>query len=237
LREARRPSWRRLRLHPRSSARLPSNLSFAGLFQPQERSFEVFRIKNSTCRAASARLLERGPRCREARICTRLERALAPQPLHRKVRESRSDFGDGGGSRTRTYEGLASGFTVRPLCRSGHSPIVPRARRGRVRPMKRHMRPLPLSVNLKLPRRLRGGSWTRARVQNCVAIGSSRARGAQLDDQLDESRAGAADDSWASSASENSRERVRNRRPVPLSRENIPPWPGTTSMTSCVCFQ
>ena len=30
---------------------------------------------------------------------------------------------DGGGSRTRTYEGLASGFTVRPLCRSGHSPM------------------------------------------------------------------------------------------------------------------
>src|SRR5262245_51134079 len=29
---------------------------------------------------------------------------------------------DGGGSRTRTYEGEASGFTVRPLCRSGHSP-------------------------------------------------------------------------------------------------------------------
>ena len=28
----------------------------------------------------------------------------------------------GGGSRTRTYEGEASGFTVRPLCRSGHSP-------------------------------------------------------------------------------------------------------------------
>src|SRR6185437_1331812 len=28
----------------------------------------------------------------------------------------------GGGSRTRTYEGVASGFTVRPLCRSGHSP-------------------------------------------------------------------------------------------------------------------
>ena len=28
----------------------------------------------------------------------------------------------GGGGRTRTYEGLASGFTVRPLCRSGHSP-------------------------------------------------------------------------------------------------------------------
>src|SRR3954453_14215398 len=30
----------------------------------------------------------------------------------------------GGGSRTRTYEGLASGFTVRPLCRSGHSPTA-----------------------------------------------------------------------------------------------------------------
>ena len=29
---------------------------------------------------------------------------------------------DGGGSRTRTCEGIASGFTVRPLCRSGHSP-------------------------------------------------------------------------------------------------------------------
>src|SRR5262249_9254753 len=28
----------------------------------------------------------------------------------------------GGGGRTRTYQGIASGFTVRPLCRSGHSP-------------------------------------------------------------------------------------------------------------------
>src|SRR5579862_2898515 len=28
----------------------------------------------------------------------------------------------GGRGRTRTYEGIASGFTVRPLCRSGHSP-------------------------------------------------------------------------------------------------------------------
>jgi hypothetical protein len=32
---------------------------------------------------------------------------------------------NGGGGRTRTYEGLASGFTVRPLCRSGHSPYTP----------------------------------------------------------------------------------------------------------------
>src|SRR5690606_2539319 len=29
----------------------------------------------------------------------------------------------GGRGRTRTYEGLASGFTVRPLCHSGHSPV------------------------------------------------------------------------------------------------------------------
>ncbi len=34
-----------------------------------------------------------------------------------------SVVGDGGGGRTRTYEGIASGFTVRPLCRSGHSPF------------------------------------------------------------------------------------------------------------------
>ncbi len=40
-------------------------------------------------------------------------------------------LGDGGGSRTRTYEGLASGFTVRPLCRSGHSPIVSQRDGGR----------------------------------------------------------------------------------------------------------
>ena len=33
----------------------------------------------------------------------------------------------GGGGRTRTYEGLASGFTVRPLCRSGHSPASKRS--------------------------------------------------------------------------------------------------------------
>src|ERR1044071_10092670 len=33
-----------------------------------------------------------------------------------------SYFQSGGGGRTRTYEGIASGFTVRPLCRSGHSP-------------------------------------------------------------------------------------------------------------------
>jgi hypothetical protein len=37
---------------------------------------------------------------------------------------------DGGGSRTRTYEGIASGFTVRPLCRSGHSPSLAGDRRS-----------------------------------------------------------------------------------------------------------
>ena len=35
------------------------------------------------------------------------------------------DFKGGGRGRTRTYEGIASGFTVRPLCRSGHSPPKP----------------------------------------------------------------------------------------------------------------
>ncbi len=41
----------------------------------------------------------------------------------------------GGGGRTRTYEGLASGFTVRPLCRSGHSPHPQgTSPRGRKRP-------------------------------------------------------------------------------------------------------
>ena len=36
-----------------------------------------------------------------------------------------NDARPGGGGRIRTYEGLASGFTVRPLCRSGHSPVSP----------------------------------------------------------------------------------------------------------------
>ena len=41
----------------------------------------------------------------------------------------------GGGGRTRTYEGLASGFTVRPLCHSGHSPVSAEIKsRGRKRP-------------------------------------------------------------------------------------------------------
>ena len=43
----------------------------------------------------------------------------APLPPHRSETQLNQN---GGGSRTRTYEGLASGFTVRPLCRSGHSP-------------------------------------------------------------------------------------------------------------------
>ena len=41
-------------------------------------------------------------------------RVAAPREARRAKR--------GGGGRTRTYEGIASGFTVRPLCRSGHSP-------------------------------------------------------------------------------------------------------------------
>jgi hypothetical protein len=39
------------------------------------------------------------------------------------------------------------------------------------------------------------------------------------------------------SASLNKRERVRKRLPVPLSRENMPPFPATTSMISWVCSQ
>ena len=45
-------------------------------------------------------------------------------------------FQCGGGGRTRTYEGIASGFTVRPLCRSGHSPeaVAPDLEDIRLRP-------------------------------------------------------------------------------------------------------
>lgn len=39
------------------------------------------------------------------------------------------------------------------------------------------------------------------------------------------------------SCSVNTRERVRKRTSRPLSRENMPPRPGTTSIISCVCFQ
>ncbi|MDB5933138.1 MAG: hypothetical protein JWQ01_482 [Massilia sp.] len=39
------------------------------------------------------------------------------------------------------------------------------------------------------------------------------------------------------SSSVNRRERVRKRRPVPLSSENMPPLPVTTSMISWVCSQ
>ena len=54
--------------------------------------------------------------------------------FHPFVRSSSLILMAGGGGRTRTYEGLASGFTVRPLCRSGHSPISARMSRGRKRP-------------------------------------------------------------------------------------------------------
>jgi hypothetical protein len=43
-------------------------------------------------------------------------RPTRPLGLRRRATKS------GGGGWTRTNEGLASGFTVRPLCRSGHSP-------------------------------------------------------------------------------------------------------------------
>ncbi len=45
-----------------------------------------------------------------------------PLSYTRAGRGKHSEERRGGGGRTRTYEGIASGFTVRPLCRSGHSP-------------------------------------------------------------------------------------------------------------------
>ena len=60
----------------------------------------------------------------------------------------------GGGGRTRTYEGVASGFTVRPLCRSGHSPFgawpeakTPRTSRGAIGPP--YLSPAPPCQQLK----------------------------------------------------------------------------------------
>src|SRR5690606_25694285 len=41
----------------------------------------------------------------------------------------------------------------------------------------------------------------------------------------------------ANSASVNSRERVWKALPVLPSSEKVQPWPGTTSMINCVCFQ
>jgi hypothetical protein len=53
-------------------------------------------------------------------------RATARQPSRPQAglpsRSARQGAKAGGGGRTRTYEGIASGFTVRPLCHSGHSP-------------------------------------------------------------------------------------------------------------------
>ncbi len=45
------------------------------------------------------------------------------------------------------------------------------------------------------------------------------------------------DDLGASRPDAQIRERVRNLTSRPLSRENIPPRPGTTSMMRSVCFQ
>ncbi len=56
----------------------------------------------------------------------------------------------GGGGRTRTYEGLASGFTVRPLCRSGHSPT---SARPWLEDENASVRPRRMAGRLMLPRR------------------------------------------------------------------------------------
>src|SRR5665213_1404958 len=51
-------------------------------------------------------------------------RRASPPDLGSRLAEPERPSGAkaGGRGRTRTYEGIASGFTVRPLCRSGHSP-------------------------------------------------------------------------------------------------------------------
>ena len=83
-----------------------------------------------------------------ASACT--EYASTPRPsLPASAWESKTSMSGpgileaGGGGRTRTYEGLASGFTVRPLCRSGHSPAPMRQR----------------SRDENAPGLARGGSW------------------------------------------------------------------------------
>ena len=78
----------------------------------------------------------RGGMRRRRRKLPRENRAEAPSPattygyvgtfsIRHKVRRKWGVAG--GGGRTRTYEGLASGFTVRPLCHSGHSPMPARS--------------------------------------------------------------------------------------------------------------
>jgi hypothetical protein len=56
---------------------------------------------------------------------------LGSQSLKRGSREIANNLiisiVSGGGGRTRTYEDVVSGFTVRPLCRSGHSSIWQKA--------------------------------------------------------------------------------------------------------------
>src|SRR6185437_5784460 len=56
------------------------------------------------------------------------------EDFHRRPKARQNAGVAGGGCRTRTYEGLASGFTVRPLCRSGHSPVLEQMSGGRNRP-------------------------------------------------------------------------------------------------------
>ena len=57
---------------------------------------------------------------------TQGEECHLPHTLFHRTMQPRRPAGllmSGGPGRTRTYEGCASGFTVRPLCRSGHRPM------------------------------------------------------------------------------------------------------------------
>ena len=81
---------------------------------------------------AETRPSQAGPRGRHFGLSGRAFSLPAGNPpemtaiLRRSGCASNSGRIVGGAGRTRTYEGLASGFTVRPICRSGHSPLRPR---------------------------------------------------------------------------------------------------------------
>src|SRR6185312_8715583 len=68
----------------------------------------------------------------------------------------------GGRGRTRTYEGIASGFTVRPLCRSGHSPKPLRTALTAQRKRNRRCRGCGFMVSR--PVEVNGGLFARRRI-------------------------------------------------------------------------
>ena len=80
-------------------------------FMFTERPSFLGKTRKCACLVARIRNMKKGP--------------VKPSSLKPVMFRQTIDIVAGGGGRTRTYEGLASGFTVRPLCRSGHSPLRP----------------------------------------------------------------------------------------------------------------